>query len=813
MSLVGSDPRSRLLAAQAMLLGLFMGLLVIPASSIFLGTYGAENLPWTYITIAVGAMAGTPLLARAVGRWTLAQIGVPLWLVLATFVLTAWMGIEWFDAAWFSAPLFVLFPLGILIGFFFLGGQAGRMFDLREMKENFPRVVVGFPLGFLISGLLGDVLIGVLGNVARLLPVAAASGVGFAALIGSAARRFPDELAVSPRATTRPETSGGAAPGKSAIRHVLSNRYIVILLAYQMLSQLGTQLVDFLLFERAAARYPGEQELGRFIARYNTALNLLDLVFLLVVAAVLLRRFGMRVGLTVNPLVVTVCMVAAVVAAGVSGIGAVGPFALIAVARALDIAFTDGATRTALNTAYQAVPASERLAVQATIEGFGVPIALGVTGVLLLVLQQGLGVGAFGVSVLAVGVGVVWTVSGAIVFRSYRSNLREGLEARVLSPTGLDLDDAATIIEIDRMLGSGDDRQVWAALTAFHSLPDRADRLAVLASSTDDRVAEVAFTELQTLDPGRALAVAASLTDSPTPGVRFAAAAALAREDGGHHGFRQVEDALDDADRGVRAAARRAAAMSGHTELVAKVVEASRSDNDPVSAVNALSAAGDALAPFAAEALGAADGRHTIRLLRCLPPSPVTAELLVRHVDHPDHDVAIVVRQVFARAGGGPLPASSVDELLAADAARAARTLEAMTTIPTDGRFAVLQSSLASELDITERSVLATLGLAIDPALVLHVARSLRSRDDRVIARAVETIELHLDGRRARLCIPLIDRRLSSSERLAALRAVTDVPSHDLADTLADLVDDRASTWRRPWLRTCAAQTRATLAV
>ena len=813
MSLVGSDPRSRLLAAQAMLLGLFMGLLVIPASSIFLGTYGAENLPWTYITVAVGAMAGTPLLARAVGRWTLAQIGVPLWLVLATFVLASWVGIEWFDAAWFSAPLFVLFPLGILIGFFFLGGQAGRLFDLREMKENFPRVVVGFPLGFLISGLLGDALIGVLGNVARLLPVSAVSGVGLAALIGIAARRFPDELAVSPRATAGPETSGGATPGRSAIRHVLSSRYIVILLAYQMLSQLGTQLVDFLLFERAAARYPGEQELGRFIARYNTALNLLNLLFLLVVAAFLLRRFGMRVGLTVNPLVVTVCMVAAVVAAGVSGIGAVGPFALIAVARALDIAFTDGATRTALNTAYQAVPSSERLAVQATIEGFGVPIALGITGVVLLVLQQGLGVGAFGVSVLAVGVGVVWTFSGVIVFRSYRSNLRVGLEARVLSPTSLDLDDPATITEIDRMLGSGDDRQVWAALTAFHSLPDRAERLVSLSSSADDRVAQVAFAELQTLDPGRALAVAASLTDSRAPGVRFAAAAVMVRVDGDHDGLRQIEDALDDADRSVRTAARRAAAMSGNPALVAKVVEASRREIDPVSAVIALAAAGDALAPFAAEALGAADGRHAIRLVRCLTSSPATAELLVRHVDHPDHDVAIVVRQALARAGGGPLPASSIDALLAADAARAARTLAAMTAIPTDGRFAVLQSSLESELDITERSVLATLSLAIDPALVQHAGRGLRSRDDQVIARAVETIELHLDGRRARLCIPLIDRRLSPSARLAALSAVTDVPSRDLADTLADLIDDRESTWRRPWLQTCAAQTRATLAV
>ena len=56
---------------------------------------------------------------------------------------------------WVSAGLLVLFPIALQIGFVFIGGQAGRLLDVRQMKERFPRVVSGFAVGFLLGGLLG----------------------------------------------------------------------------------------------------------------------------------------------------------------------------------------------------------------------------------------------------------------------------------------------------------------------------------------------------------------------------------------------------------------------------------------------------------------------------------------------------------------------------------------------------------------------------------------------------------------------------------------------------------------------------------
>ena len=46
-----------------------------------------------------------------------------------------------------SAPLLVLFPILIQLGFVFIGGQAGRLLDIAGIKASFPRIMAGFPVG------------------------------------------------------------------------------------------------------------------------------------------------------------------------------------------------------------------------------------------------------------------------------------------------------------------------------------------------------------------------------------------------------------------------------------------------------------------------------------------------------------------------------------------------------------------------------------------------------------------------------------------------------------------------------------------
>ena len=78
------------------------------------------------------------------------------------------------------------------------------------------------------------------------------------------------------------------------------------------------------------------------------------------------------------------------------------------------------------------------------VEGIGVPVAIGATGVVLLVMNLlGLGIGA--VIVFAAVLSVIWTVSGAAMYRSYKRALADEMRRRSLAPSAYDVteDDAA----------------------------------------------------------------------------------------------------------------------------------------------------------------------------------------------------------------------------------------------------------------------------------------------------------------------------------------------------------------------------------
>lgn len=799
------DRRLVLFTAQTFLLGMTGGLVMIVANGIFIAEFGAHQLPWTYIASAIAAIVGTPLLTGAVRRHTLAGISMPVWGGYAALALGTWVALEWFGAAWVSVLLLVMFPLGIIVGFFLIGGQAGRVLDLREMKERFPRIVLGFPTGFLISGLLGDVLVDLLGGVHRLLPIVTVTALGLLALILLARHRFPAQLGTVPRKTE--------VTPRLPLRKLLRNSFVVWLVGYQMLSQLGTQLVEFLMFERAGARYSGSDELGRFVARLLSGVNFVDLIFLLFVAGFLLRRFGLRIGLILNPAVVTLFMVGVVAGGFGPGISSTLVFALLIGARVFDIALNDGATRTSLNTAYQAVPADERLAVQAATEVLGVPLAVGLTGVILLVLQQGLGIGPVGISILTLGVGVVWVAAGWMVFRGYRINLRHGLGLRLLDPVGLELDDPATVEVIDRMLSGDDDRMRWLALTTLGEHPELVDRLEALACSGRSRFAEIAFEQLQELDAERAEQVAIRLRTESTPTLRLGALGYLARRRPALSGeaMAEIARALDADDPATRIAARSAAAMSGDVDLVARVVDDLVDPGDMEAAVAALTATSASLDYHLERVLVEAEDesddlseRRAIRLLRCIRTADqAPGYVLGSHLRHHNRRVSLAVCQALTRTGGHE-GLDELDSLLEDGVAVAARVLVTLETLPDDPRLAVLRHSLHDEMNLVREGVIVALALTGVADLMTDAARRFAGGDTRAIAHAVETMEVHLPGNRARLAVPVLDDRMTDSQRLANLRKLTGVPATDLTAALSDLAEDPEDRWRSPWLAGCA---------
>ena len=218
-----------------------------------------------------------------------------------------------------SVPLLVLFPILIQLGFVFLVAQAGRLLDIGELKSGFPRIMTGFPVGAVAGGLLGAQLVTLLGEPEGLLLATAIAQAAFAGLLWFTGRRFAARLTAAPSSsTTEPAPGGGEASRglRAALRRWTASRFVALILGYQVLSALGSQLSDYLVYDRAGAQFPDPADLARYLAGYTAVMNVASIVFLFVAAGPLLRRFGLRLGIAANPVVLFGFAVAMLVAWG-----------------------------------------------------------------------------------------------------------------------------------------------------------------------------------------------------------------------------------------------------------------------------------------------------------------------------------------------------------------------------------------------------------------------------------------------------------------------------------------------------------------
>ena len=585
--------RLALLGGQALALGLLEAFLVVPASALFLSTYGAQRLPWAYIVVAIAGIVTSGLVSRASRSMSLGRLGEILVTAYMVLVALCWVAIRFFDAMEGTFVLVVLFPLSIPIGFVIVGSQAVRLYDVRELKAQFPRAVAGFPAGFALGGFLAGVLAGVFGNVADLLLVGIVCAAGMLGLIAYTAREFPAEL------LTRPEPPSDApAPEDSATDGSrwasLRDSLVVGVLAYQLLSGSVTQLLDYMVWERASAAFPDPEPLARFQGFYGSILNVTSIVFVFGVASWLLRRFGVRVGLAGNPALIVVACVALVAIGHGPGIVGFGFLAAACVAQIADITTTDGLTRTSVAATYQALPPDRRLRTQAIAEGAGTPISIGLTGVLLL-LAQALGLDVLAIAWLVLGLAVIWLVVASTTYRSYAHRLADVLRHRAWDPRALRVDGPATEAAVRRLLRSDDPQE---RLTGLEALGDSGSgafdaELARALHDDDPRVRLVAVDRVGAEDlacrPTVRTALADLLDETPA-GVRAAAALIGRHEDVAPRTRGVWSDAALGSDPTLAEAAVAGAANAPHPDHLPVLLEMAGRPDPPLALVEALAA-------------------------------------------------------------------------------------------------------------------------------------------------------------------------------------------------------------------------------
>jgi hypothetical protein len=223
------------------------------------------------------------------------------------------------------------------------------------------------------------------------------------------------------------------------------------------------------------------------------------------------------------------------------------------------------------------------LAAQANVEGLAVPVAIGFSGLVLLVVRAVVGTNGIVLPILTSAVLLAWIVVALCVFRGYRVNLLANLRHRVLDPVELTIDGVHTMTVIDRLLDSDDDRDVRLGLhtltVAQHpELPKRLERLALHDRAT---VRSEALDRLVRVDAVSAADAARRGLDHHSAGARAASLRALAIV-GIADDAAAIASRAEDADDEVKLAAAVALSRIGNDddrrEVAATIVELSRSE-------------------------------------------------------------------------------------------------------------------------------------------------------------------------------------------------------------------------------------------
>ena len=828
----------RWLVAQSVVFGIVAALLGVVANTMFLEAYGAQWLPLTYVVIGAAGAAVSVAVARSARRFDLVRIAVVVLGATAVLLLAAWVATLGGGGAWVSGPLLVLFPVLIQLGFVFIGAQAGRILDIAGIKARFPRIIAGFPVGAVVGGLLAAPLVDLFGSTEGLLLATALAQAVFTALVVVTGIRYAALLAIDPGPP--PEATAGSGPDESGaalgLRRLLATRFVALILGYQVLSALASQLSDYLVFDRAAAQFPDADDLARFLGGYTAVMNVVSIAFLVLVAGPLMRRYGLRFGISANPVVLLAVSVVMLVVLGVSGGASVALLMAVSAARILDIALTDGTTRTSINAMYQVLPERLRLPAQATIEGTGVPVAISASGLLVLGLNA-LPSPLTAIVVTTVLVCAAWVWTGVLLHRAYGPALVDVLRERRLldGPVALG-GTSADLHTAERLLESPDPRSARLGLELVSALaaPAHQSELAFLATDPRPRVRLSALHALAASgDAGAraALAVEVGTAEaSDDPDLRARAALALTSLDDVDR-LPALERLLDDPSAVVRTAALDAVHL-GDDAFVPAVVAALDDPGTTVAACDAVGRLGDAVLGAAEQVLLRAstadpDSPETLRAVRLTRALTTVNEsrdaLLTRWAGHPDRDVGRVVLEGLAGAAPAPAAlATVVDEVVAVDVAHAVRLLGAIVALrsdpgavppppagepPSANGDEPLLGALADELTLVRGRVLAALLARYGTERLAPVTAALRD-GSRPAPLAVEALEVVLGATAAARLTPVLDSRDPPEDRLHRLLVRTGeaAPDGGAHAVLADLVEDRRDVWRSSWVRACAVR-------
>lgn len=409
-----------LMLAQYFFLGAAMLFAQTISMPLFLEYWDASHIPLTYIGIAIIVSSITAVFLKISSRVSLARW---LWLTLifiaiVTLLLRAGLAVA--PSKWLALFLPVWTQTLINLAVLAFWTLASDAFDVRQGKRLFGLLNAGSWLSYVVAGPFTGTLAATLGTENLYIVIAICFFI--AILIQS----------IILRGIKKPQAqfSDAPAPKELPISTLLRNRYILLVFALAALWRVAYFVMDAIFYNMTAIQYPNTAESAGFIGGFFSMVGLLGFITDTFLTGRIISKYGLWAGLLTTPIALIASM---------SGFASIGIFASswtlglfwFAIAGKFNnegLGFT--LDQSASSILYQPISDALRPRARAIGEGIIQPAAIGIAGLLLVLLSNILKLDVIQLSFVYIALAIAWLMLSIVLAGAYPKQLVEAIHKR-----------------------------------------------------------------------------------------------------------------------------------------------------------------------------------------------------------------------------------------------------------------------------------------------------------------------------------------------------------------------------------------------
>lgn len=842
----GEYGRVILLLIMSFFMGSFLATFSVAAQTLFLENFSGnkQNLPLGFMLAGGFGMVATIL-------FNFLQTRIPFrtLAILSLLVVTAITGFIEFGKTYLEDPRYIYwlgfsqqvpFTLIILLLFW---GSFNRLFNVKQAKRLLGSVDQGALIASLISFFSIPVIIPVLPSTESLYTISLVSIIIFTVLFFILSTRFGG-VSWSLKAER-------AANKKLNIIEFMKTRYVIYLSLFIIISVVALNFVDYSFLNATTKYFSGERQasLPSFLSLFEATVVIFSFLFQTFAADKVMSVYGLRVSILVNPILLGIFTIGALVIGLAFGYTVdkssfVIFFIMIAVSKLFVLSVKESLDEPAFKLYQLPVDTNIKIDVQTKIEGIVTAFATIIAGALIYLINSSDIFDIIYITVFTIPIIAAWYFVGNGMYGNYRHTLRETLIRNKAKVTDREEREYTVDRVLEKEVASSAEDKVIYGLKLMEKLEPSLFENSIIRLTESSHVnvrnfarekiqqigiekdteinpdlrdlarqaqVSVEDSDLLSISPDKLL----KLSKSIKPADRILAAKLLRKMIGQRTIFVLLE-LLRDVDYKVRSEALITARKVKKPETWPLLIELLSSPSYGHQAAAALIEAGNAALPTL-EASFHKSGQTDLVMLRIVQimgriGGDQALDLLWKKADYPDKrivkQILYSLRYINYRATGRQ--AREVTELLETELGKTLWNLAALSELPDDNpTFDLLRSALREEIRSNFDQVTMLMSILYDPEAVQLVRENIDSGDPNGIAYALELMDLFVDQDLKPKLFPLFDD-IPIARKLEELQTYFPRENYNPIQVI-NYILNRDFNMNNRWTKVCAIHTAAYL--